>query len=173
MSIATWHSYGYGICTDKIKTTVEQLKAFIDSEPDYKERVLGWLKTDYWDSKPDKPEPTAEEISKVYADISLDGILETIEDHDDYAETGLACAVRSVLSMKTGIPLMSARDSNSELSYVIMPSYYPWEVNRNTALQRINSEDDIRAVFAQHIAVLTNQTLDELDWGEQDIEGWG
>ncbi len=173
MSMTSWHTYGFGICTDEINTTIERVKTFIDSAPEYKDKVFDWLNREYSDGYYEGNTLSEEKLNKIYAEITLDDILGIVEDHDDFVGTGLSCLICSVINAKTRIPLITAQDSNSNCSYVIMPSYYPWEVNRNTALQNINSEDDIKNIFAQYIAVLTNQTLDELYWGEQDIEGEG
>ena len=54
-----------------------------------------------------------------------------------------------------------------------MPSYYPWEVIDNNVLLSIKDENDIKKIFAENIKALTDQSMDDLDWGEQKIEGWG
>jgi len=201
MSQLTWHNYGWGINTDKIDIPdTNTIRNFINTVPALQEKVLHWVKLGIEDDyEPYEPflvkvdEEAAKTLSdyiyyessnsyvdiaasveNVYKNIDHDLLFELFDTYSDYCDTdGMCQIVCAVLSTAIDIPLICCRDYNTDEHFVIMPSYYPWEVNRNDTLQKINSEDDIKTLFADCISKLTNQTLDDLDWGEQNIEGWG
>ena len=39
MSYTTWHNYGYGICTDDIKTTPERIEQLLALAPEYAAKI--------------------------------------------------------------------------------------------------------------------------------------
>lgn len=167
MSMSTWHNYGYGINTDKIDTTADKLRAYIDNHPKLKENILSYIiDSEGFD---DNDTNRAEETYKTY---SLDELIELFSNYSDFGEQ-LNGIIHLGIEEEINIPLVSCSDSDSEDRFVIMPSYYPWEVIGNEMLMSIESEDDIKKIFAENIKILTDQTLEELDWGEQSIEGWG
>ena len=162
MSLCIWNNYGYGINTDKIKTDEERLKKFIESQPDVKEKLVAWEKDeDYSDSD-------ALALG-AYLNNNASELCELYQEHGDNDDvTGFAGIIQMVLSASAGFPLLACRDHNNDSCYVIVPRYFPWETN--DAYFSLKSEADVKAIFEKSIAILTDQSLDELDWGEQNIE---
>ena len=110
----------------------------------------------------------------IYDTIDHDLLFEIIEYYTDYCDgDGMSYIVHGVLEECTDIPLLVGKNYNTEEHFVLMPSYYPWEVNQNKSLQNIHSDNDIEAIFADYLSKLTDQSLEDLDWGEQTLEGWG
>lgn len=169
MSMASWHFYGYGINTDKINTDEARLKKFIESQPAVKEQFIAWEREEIYCTDPLICDTYAHDA---YETESARELCELYQDHGENADVnGFTGIVEMVLSASAGFPLQSCRNHDNDACFVIMPPYYPWDVN--DALLQIKSEDDIKAVFAKALAILTNQSLDELDWGMQNVEGWG
>lgn len=165
MSMSTWHNYGYGINTRKITTDEERLKAFIESQPSVKSKILEWEKQIIFNCSGD-----AEAEAAFYSDNARDLCDLYIEYGDNNDIDGFAGLAHMLLSSSTGLPLIACRDSNTDDCYILAPPCYPWETTE--AYSKIKSLDELKTVFEKNIAALTDQTLDELDWGEQNIEGW-
>lgn len=167
MSMQSWHNYGFGINVDKIQTTDEKLRAYIDRHPQLKTEIISYICNENGCSN-DGADTENSVLTQLYSEY---GIEQLDELYKYYTDEGINGIIREAIEEETGIPLVSCCNCNSEESFVIMPSYYPWEVNNNPILQTINSEKNIKAIFANSLSHLTNQTLDELDWGEQNVEG--
>lgn len=175
MSMASWHNYGYGVCTSKIETTADKLKAYIDNHKKLKSDFIRYIAdseklTDI--NEYGEIEIDMEKTEKSYENYSLDELIELYADYSDFGE-GLNGIIQQAITEETGIPLISCTDYNNDENFAIMPSYYPWEVIGNNALMSIKSENDIKIIFAENIKALTDQSMDDLDWGEQQVEGWG
>ena len=169
MSIQTWHNYGFGINVDKIQTTDEKLRTYIDEHPLLKNEIMSYI-CDENDCSVNNTNTQNDVLAQLYSEY---GIEQLDELYKYYTNNGLNGIIGEAIEEETGISLVSCYDNNSDESFVIMPSYYPWEVNNNPILKTINSEEDIKTIFANSLSHLTNQTLDELDWGEQSVEGFG
>lgn len=164
MSLETWHNYGYGINVSAIKTDADRLRAFIASQPAIRKVILDWEKT----ARVIEDNNIAESI---YAKESFTNICELYDDFGDFCEIdGFAGIIQMVISESAGFSLVACEDSNTDDNFVIIPPRYPWD--SNTAYFAIKSEDDAKAIFEKNLALLTDQTLDELDWGEQEVEGF-
>ena len=167
MHVVSWHFYGYGINADKIETDEARLRKFIESQPAVKEQFIAWEKEEVYCTDPLICDKYAHDA---YETESVSELCELYRDHGKNADVyGIAGIVEMVLSASAGFPLVSCRNYEDDVCYVIMPKYYPWDVNDE--LLKIKNEDDIKAVFAKALAILTDQSLDELDWGEQEVEG--
>ena len=55
--------------------------------------------------------------------------------------------------------------------FIIVPIVHPWELTET--MKNWKSEDDIKAVFEKYFGVITDQSLDELCYGYQEIENGG
>lgn len=167
MSQVTWHNYGYGVNTDKIVTTADKLRAYIDNHANLKEMMLIYIiDSEGYDNN------DFEKAEEAYKNYSKQELVEIYANYSDFGEE-LNGIIQTAIEEETHIPLVSCHDDNTDERFVIMPSYYPWEVTENDALQAIKTPEDIQAIFFRNISALTDQTPEELDWGEQNIEGWG
>ena len=175
MSMVSWHNYGYGVCTSKIETTADKLRAYIDSHEKLKSDFIRYIAdseelTDI--NERGEIETDTKAVEESYKNYSLGELIEFYVDYSDFHES-LNGIIQQAITEETGIPLISCTDCNSDENFVIMPSYYPWEVIDNNALLSIKSENDIKKIFAENIKALTDQSMEDLDWGEQQVEGWG
>ena len=167
MSLCVNNNCGYGINVDKINTDEERLKRFIESQPAVQNQFIEWEKEACCFKNRDDADANAMYAYETDSARDLCELYENYGDNDDV--TGFAGIVEMVLSASAGFSLVSCRNYEDDVCYVIMPKYYPWDVNDE--LLKIKSEDDIKAVFAKALAILTDQSLDELDWGEQEVKG--
>lgn len=174
MSITSWHNYGYGICTSNIETTADKLRAYIDSHKKLKSDFIRYIaESDELRTVNEYGEiiTDTEVVNKRYESCSYDELIRLYMNYSDFGE-GLNGIIQQAITEVTGIPLISCTDCNNDKCFVIMPSYYPWEVIDNKALQSIKDEADIKKIFAENVKTLTDQPIDDLAWGEQTIEGW-
>lgn len=156
------YDYHYGINTRKITTDEERLRNFIESQPAVKAQLIEWERTevygyDYEHAKYAYETDSAKELCELYMDHG---------DNDDI--DGFAGIIQMVLSASTGVPLTAYRDLDTDDCFVVLSSCYPWEIN--DAFLKIKTENDVKALFKKNLAILTDQTLDELDWGKQGLE---
>lgn len=167
MSAVAWHLYGFGINANKINTTADKLRELIDMSIYVKELFIEWI-NDYYDLLLDEPDSA----EKKYNSMTIDDFCNVNDSYGDYQNCGLAGIIHLMIGEMENMPMASACDCNNNNNYIIMPSYYPWEVTDCPALQNINCENDIKLIFTKYIKILTDQSLEELDWGEQAIEGY-
>lgn len=167
MSQISWHNYGYGINTDKIVTSSDKLRTYIDNHANLKKTMLTYIA-----DREGLDIDELEEAEKIYKDYSVSELTETYSSYSDFGEE-LNGIIQTAIEEETNIPLISCHDDNTDERFIIMPSYYPWEVTKNEALQAIRTPEDFQAILFKSISVLTDQTPEELDWSEQSIEGWG
>lgn len=166
MSMSTWHNYGYGINTRKITTDEERLKAFIESQPSVKSEILEWEKQEIFNCSGD-----AEAEAAFYSDSARDLCDLYIEYGDNNDIDGFAGLAHMLLSSSTDLPLIACRDYDTDDCYVLAAPCYPWDMTKTYS--KIKNADELKKIFEKSIAMLTDQTLNELDWGYHNIAGWG
>lgn len=168
MSLCVNNNFGYGINVDEINTDEERLKRFIESQPAVQSQLIEWEKEACCFKDRDDADANAMYAYETDSACDLCDLYENYGDNDDV--TGFAGIVEMVLSASAGFKLLACRDHNDDTCYVVMPRYFPWETVK--AYFNIKNEEQIKAIFEKNITILTDQTLDELDWGEQNVESF-
>jgi hypothetical protein len=154
MALQTWHIYGFGIQTDKIKTTADKIRSLININCDIKNDILEQIGDD-----------------KKYKTATLNELLDLIMELERIDDNDVISTLLSmVIYADSGIEMMSVTSYNEE-NFVIFPRFYPWQLTK--AEQNLKSEDDLKAIFEKYVGILTDQSLDELNFGHQEIENCG
>lgn len=148
MSYRTWHDYGVGINANKIETTAEKIRAFIALAPEYEKVCRKRI--------PAYDTLTTKEL--------LEAIIDTRGDLWDYY--GLATVICNVVSEKENIRLLACSDFY-DTSYCIFPAMYPWTLSDEE--MRL-TEERLYDLFKKYIAYISVQSLEELDYGYQEVE---
>lgn len=133
MSYHTWHTYGYGICTDEIKTTVDKIEELLKFAPKFKNEIHEWFEDC------DITEPTIEDYEEF--------------DQDWYG--GIATILQSVISEVEQIELTYAEDFNC-VRYLLYSPQYPWNMQNN---ENNLTEDDIVNIFKKYVSILTDKSI--------------
>lgn len=162
-----WHMYGYGVNTDNITTTTDKVRAYIEKFPTVKASIITWLTKE---AALNKTEITLDALIDDY-DAFLD-IYNKYSDHNEDVTDVLCMLIADAITADTGIPIVACHDYNTEKNIALMPSFYPWEYASTPALSAIKTEDDIKNVFIRHLRLLTDEPIDECEWGEWSVEGW-
>jgi hypothetical protein len=144
--------YGFGINITNFTTTVEKLKTYISNNNTFCKLLKQWF-----------------EISKTdYETASVEDILDICDTYGDFSSVGIGAILLYTMQEQEDMPFLAAK-AIDESQYIVMPSYYPWEMTDKLLL--IKNEDTIKAIFEKHVTQLTDQSIDEdLEWGEQSIE---
>ena len=147
MSHQTWITYGYGVCTDDIKTTPEKLLKLATMQPDTLKNVREYL---------------SEVHPNGYKDEDL-----TLEDFDDlegdYCERAVTYILNNVIRE---IPVVYADDYDGG-EYLLYCAKYPWYMSEK---EKNLTEEDINAIFRKYIQILTDEPV-KVDY--YDVENGG
>lgn len=145
MSFQTWHNYGYGICTDDIKThSVERLENLLLLAPKFKAQVDEWLR------KEDIKEPTWNDYMEFDEDYNL----------------GLATLLKEVIEEAEGISL-NACDDFEGTNYLMYQAKYPWSL---TDIERNLTKEQVTEIFERYVGILTDE---EILIADQEAENGG
>lgn len=148
MSYHTWHNYGIGINVDKIETTVCKIKSLISLAPEYTQKFSKYV--DDWKNI------SVEEITDIASDM-------------DCGYYGLAPILQNVISEKENIIMLSCNDFDGN-NFLIFEPVYPWEITDN---EKTLTEESLKALFEKYIKILTDQSLEDLDYDRQQVENGG
>lgn len=145
MSYATWHTYGYGICTDDIATKdVKRLEVLLELAPDYR---------DY--------------LQEILQDLGVEN--PTWDDYmnaDQDYNLGLSTILREVISEAEGVELEACDDIEGHRFLLYCPRY-PWHFSvKDNKL----TEDGCKELFKKYVRILTDQDVD-IDY--QSVENGG
>lgn len=138
MPYKTWHNYGYGICTDKIKTTPERIAKLLALAPQYR----AMLHAHFADCEID--EPTVEDYTETAGQF----------DGDSYCD--MASLLKAVIEETEGIELIACDDYDCRY-YLIYPPCYPWQI---TDADKEMTEEKLRLLYAKYVNILTDDVLD-------------
>lgn len=145
MSFQTWHNYGYGICTDNIKTRdVERLKELLLLAPIYNAKIKKQL------SETGGKAPDWEDYMECDQDYNL----------------GIATILREVIEETEKISFLACDNFNGE-AYLLYPPQYPWEF---TDIERGLTKDQVADVIRHYVGILTDEPI-EID--SQSVENGG
>lgn len=145
MSYTTWHTYGYGICTDEITTKdVKRLEDLLELAPDYCEHLQDILQYCGIEN------PTWEDY------IEADG----------FCTCGLPSILGEVIAEAEGVELELCDDFEGR-SFLLYCPRYPWNLSvKDSKL----TEDGCRELFEKYIRILTDEKVD-IDY--QSVENGG
>ena len=133
MSYYTWHTYGYGICTDEIETTADKIEELLKFAPKLKNEMHEWFE-------------------------DCDIIEPTIEDYEEFDQNwcgGIATILQSVIIEAEQIEFTYADDFNCA-RYLLYSPKYPWRMQNN---ENNLTEDDIANIFRKYISILTDKEI--------------
>lgn len=133
MSYSTWHTYGYGICTDEIETTVEKIEELLNKAPKYKKEIHNWFEEC--------------EITKP-----------TIEDYEEFDQDwycGLATILCSVIREADDVQFEVANDFDDN-RFLLFPTCYPWQLNER---EKNFTKEDIEKIIRKYVSILTDKPI--------------
>lgn len=132
--MTTWHTYGYGICTDEITTKdVKRLENLLEQAPDYNEYLQESLQRHRIE------DPTWEDYMEADEDYNL----------------GLPTILREVIEEAEGIELEACDDFEGRRFLLYCPRY-PWHLSVEDSKL---TEDRCRELFEKYIRILTDEKL--------------
>ena len=138
MSYQTWHTYGYGVCTEKIQIrSVEDLEKLISLAPKYEMEIKEWL--------------AGNEIEKP----TIDDYLEY--DEDEYCK--LASILKAVIFEVEEVEFTACNNFDGE-NYLIYEPSYPWHMSKADSSM---TEERIEEMLRKYISIVTNQ-MPEMDY---------
>jgi hypothetical protein len=136
MSYCTWHTYGFGVCVDDIKTTPERLLNLAALKPEILKKVNDYI---------------AEFADKITEEDPL-VIEDFYELYGDYGENGVAYVLHNVIDE---IPVEYADDYDG-IGYILYTPTYPW--GRDVKEHDLK-EEDVVAIFSKYISILTDDPV--------------
>lgn len=154
MSYHTWTIIGYGISTDCMQTTADRLREYISQSPSLESKMRA--------------------VMTNYELADVDDILDAYHNGDYEKsgcvdEPGVAEIMADVMSETEDLNFTICNNFDSECFVLLEPSF-PWLM---TETERLLTEDGLKAIFAKHSAMLTNQSLEELGYDKQIVENGG
>ncbi len=145
MSFQTWHTYGYGICTDDIKAhDVERLKELLLLAPVYDAKIKKQLS----EARVENPD---------WVDY-----MECDQDYD----LGIATILREVIEEAEKISFVACDNFDGE-AYLLYPPQYPWKLND---IERKLTKDQVEEIIRRYVGILTDEPI-EID--DQGVENGG
>lgn len=147
MAHISWHVYGYGICTDTIKTTPEKIENLLIHAPKLRERIHESFK-DYEINTP-----------------SVDDYTETVEELFENC-CGVATLLKAVILEAEDLGLVACDDYDCSDFLVFTPEY-PWQM---TEIERSMTEEKLNEIFRKYVNILTDAVI-EID--NQTVENGG
>lgn len=142
MSYRTWNNYGYGICTDGIKTTPERIEKLLALAPEFSEKVHNVL------------------IDWEITEATVEDYEEVAQEHDN-GYYGLASLLKLVMAEAEGLELVTCDDFNCN-NFLLYPPFYPWQA---TEADKDMTEEKLRQIFATYVSILTDQEI-EIEYKE-------
>lgn len=155
MSTKAYHTYGYGICVEKIKNVEkDKLLSLIRMAPEFYGEYQEW--EEEW-KLGEGYEPDVEDI-----------LADFVEDCAQFSTENLASILQEVIKELEGIELTACEDWNHG-AYLVYEPDYPWNVKNRPKEQKL-TEEGLVAIFAKYLTVVTDS---ELDVDYQKVEYYG
>lgn len=155
MSYTEWSTTGYGIPTDNLKLNADRLRKYISQVPELVEALKADLEGyDCADAN------TIIEAYHGCLNVRYSGFT---------SYPSVAEIMAEVLLCTEGISFTPLDNYDSEC-FIILGQFYPWELS-DTMLTL--SLDALREIFSRHISILTDQSLEELEYGEWTVYNGG
>lgn len=152
MSYKTWHIYGIGVNTSKIDTSVQKILNLINIAPEFAAEIKSKISDEH--------------------NLDMDELTNILNDcrYCCYCDNDAVSMVLSnVINELEDINITYTTNFDNE-SFCVFSPMYPWNLNEREKNLTYEALEDI---FAKYIAYLTDQTLPELYYGEQEIENGG
>lgn len=149
MSYTTRHTYGIGMKTDAIKTDSERIEKFVSLAPQFKAVLDKLRETEYNGENPD--------------------YLTLYSEYGDFGSYNIAGLIYEVIKETEDIRLCPCDDFDS-FCYILFAPFYPWECTTN---ELAITEDSLKELFEKYLSYLTEKSLEELEYGEWDVENGG
>ncbi len=145
MSFQAWNNYGYGFCTDDIKThSVKRLKELLLLAPIYGAKIRKQLSE---------------------AGVKRPGWDDYMECDQDY-DLGIATILREVIEEAERISFVACNNFNGE-AYLMYSPQYPWELND---IERNLTKDQVEEIIRHYVGILTDDPIEIYD---QEVENGG
>ena len=155
MSTKAYHTYGYGICVEKIKNVEkDKLLSLIRMAPEFYGEYQEW--EEEW-KLGEGYEPDVEDI-----------LADFVEDCAQFSTENLDSILQEVIKELEGIELTACEDWNHG-AYLVYEPDYPWNVKNRPKEQKL-TEEGLVAIFAKYLAIITDS---ELDVDYQKVEYYG
>ena len=152
MSYTTWINYGIGLKTDLVKTENSKIRNLLERAPKFKARFEKYIEES--------------ELSNE-AEISLLDVYS--EGYEDFGGYELAGLLFEVISEAEGIRLCPCDDYNG-YNFLLFAESLPWEFNEK---ERNLTAASVKEIFEKYISIITNQSLNELEYGDWKVENGG
>lgn len=155
MSFESWHDYGIGIKASLIDIDPVRISKFLAMSPGFKTKIEDAI-TDYvgagWQ----------------WSTLSDDDLLDAIREMEVCCPP-ICYLLQTVINEREGIYLIGCTDYDNE-EYLIFGPSYPWDMGPGV---KYLTQDGLQQVFEQYISMITDQTLKELEYGDQAVENGG
>lgn len=155
-----YHIYGTGIKTDDIQTTPDRIRDFIHLAPAFEKQLL----KDLEESGVSESEFRNFDTERLCEEISVTA--EELMDRMALNMHSFANLIAFVMREQEDINLTVCDDDHDNV-YCILQNDAPWNMNDRT---KMLTEDSFKELLGKHLKVLTDQSVDELDFGFQAIE---
>jgi len=135
MSFKTWHTYGYGICTDHIgECSIERLEKLLHKAPDLRDEIHQWM------TESDIEAPTWDDYMNF--------------DQDYYL--GIATILREVIAESEGLELTACDDFEGS-KFLLFTKAHPWELKWR---EKFLSEKRVAKIIGKYVRILTDQPVE-------------
>lgn len=144
---STWHIYGYGVETSKIKQdeiTVEKIEKLLSLAPEFQKEIHDFFEE---------------------CEIETPCVEDYLEYDQDYGH-GIAFILNAVIKETEGIYLVSCDDCNCN-KFLLYPKGYPWKMNETDL--KLNPEV-LKALFTKYLSIICD-TLPDIDYQECENGG--
>lgn len=144
MSYQTWHTYGYGIRVDDVKTTPIRLLNLASIKPELFEKVENYLKM--------LGEYKVEELS-----------LEDFDEFDDVicGKSGIGAILFYAID-EFQADYVEDFEGNA---YVLFPEKYPWIMSDR---EKSLTKDDVKNIFEKYIKILSDEPVEITYWSVEN-----
>lgn len=139
MSYHTWHTYGYGVKVNDIKTTPERLLNLAATKSELLEKVKTYL-------------------SEMLGEYKVEDL--TLEDFDEFDDVAHCNGVGVILYSVIDEFTVDYVDDFDGYAYVVFSETYPWSMNDK---EKALTENDVKEVFEKYIKILTDEPV-EIDY---------
>lgn len=151
MSYNYYANYGVGINVDKIRTTADKLRTFINSCPSLAKKFI--------------------DFDEDYENLSLEELMTDAKEIGDGEGNPyeLAFIMEWVMVEKEDIHFVAC-DNEDGVNYLIYPESLPWDLSEK---EKALTEDSLAKIFEKYVNQLTDQSLEELDYCHQGVVNGG
>ena len=145
MSYCSWHNYGYGIITSKLKIdSTERIEALLSLAPEYQKELHTWFEDC------EITEPTVEDYLEYDQDYNL----------------GIATILRVVIQEAERVEFLACDDCNCQ-RFLMYPKLYPWQI---TDVDHNMTKERVQEILRKYVSIVSDTEL-EIDFQEAENGG--